>query len=53
MAPEVAVNCIAPGLVENTRMAKRLPEAIARGAADHVVSLPNVSAKMLQLAQSD
>jgi 3-oxoacyl-[acyl-carrier protein] reductase len=32
MAPEVAVNCIAPGLVENTRMAKRLPEAVARGA---------------------
>ena len=29
MAPEVAVNCVAPGLVENTRMAKRLPEAVA------------------------
>ncbi|MBM3290988.1 MAG: chemotaxis response regulator protein-glutamate methylesterase, partial [Candidatus Hydrogenedentes bacterium] len=28
-------------------------EAIARGAADHVVGLPHVSAKMLQLAQAD
>jgi 3-oxoacyl-[acyl-carrier protein] reductase len=29
MAPDVAVNCIAPGLVEGTRMAQRLPEEIA------------------------
>lgn len=28
-------------------------EAIARGAADHVVGLPHVSAKMLQLAQME
>jgi 3-oxoacyl-[acyl-carrier protein] reductase len=32
MAPDVAVNCIAPGLVEGTRMANRLPEASAQGA---------------------
>ena len=32
MSPEVAVNCVAPGLVENTRMAKRLPEAVSNGA---------------------
>lgn len=32
MAPEVAVNCIAPGLVENTRMAQRLPDNVAEGA---------------------
>lgn len=32
MAPEVAVNCVAPGLVENTRMAKRLPDAVSEGA---------------------
>ncbi|HTO59265.1 MAG TPA: SDR family oxidoreductase [Pseudomonadales bacterium] len=37
MAPEVAVNCIAPGLVENTRMAQRLPEAVARGARAQAV----------------
>jgi 3-oxoacyl-[acyl-carrier protein] reductase len=28
LAPDVAVNCIAPGLVEGTRMAGRLPEAV-------------------------
>ncbi|MCP4227697.1 MAG: SDR family oxidoreductase, partial [Actinomycetia bacterium] len=32
MAPAVAVNCVAPGLVEGTRMAARLPDAIAEGA---------------------
>ena len=37
MSPEVAVNCIAPGLVENTRMAKRLPENVAEGARQTAV----------------
>ncbi len=37
MAPDVAVNCVAPGLVENTRMAKRLPDAVARGARAQAV----------------
>ena len=37
LAPEVAVNCIAPGLVEATRMANRLPEAVARGARRQAV----------------
>jgi len=37
MAPDVAVNCVAPGLVENTRMAKRLPEAVAKGARAQAV----------------
>lgn len=37
MAPEVAVNCIAPGLVEDTRMAKRLPEAVAQNARRQAV----------------
>jgi 3-oxoacyl-[acyl-carrier protein] reductase len=32
MSPQVAVNCVAPGLVEGTRMASRLPEAVAAGA---------------------
>jgi len=30
LAPDITVNCIAPGLVEGTRMAQRLPEEIAR-----------------------
>lgn len=37
LAPEVAVNCVAPGLVENTRMARRLPEAVAEGARRQAV----------------
>lgn len=37
MAPEVAVNCVAPGLVEATRMANRLPDAIAEGARRQAV----------------
>lgn len=37
MSPNVSVNCIAPGLVENTRMAKRLPDSVAQGARDQAV----------------
>ena len=37
MAPDVAVNCVAPGLVEDTRMAKRLPDAVAAGARSQAV----------------
>ena len=37
MSPEVAVNCIAPGLVENTRMAARLPDNVAEGARQTAV----------------
>jgi 3-oxoacyl-[acyl-carrier protein] reductase len=32
MAPDVTVNCIAPGLVEGTRMAERVPEAMKQRA---------------------
>jgi 3-oxoacyl-[acyl-carrier protein] reductase len=37
MAPDVTVNCIAPGLVEGTRMAQRLPEEMARWARQTAV----------------
>jgi 3-oxoacyl-[acyl-carrier protein] reductase len=37
MAPDVTVNCIAPGLVERTRMAQRLPEQMAQWARDVAV----------------
>jgi 3-oxoacyl-[acyl-carrier protein] reductase len=37
LAPDVTVNCIAPGLVEDTRMAQRLPEEIAQGARSQAV----------------
>ncbi|MDE0319037.1 MAG: SDR family oxidoreductase [Acidimicrobiaceae bacterium] len=32
MSPAVTVNCVAPGLVEGTRMAARLPDEISEGA---------------------
>ena len=37
LAPDVAVNCVAPGLVEGTRMAARVPEPIAQGARRQAV----------------
>ena len=37
LAPGVTVNCIAPGLVEGTRMARRLPERVAEMARTQVV----------------
>jgi 3-oxoacyl-[acyl-carrier protein] reductase len=37
LAPHVTVNCIAPGLVEGTRMAQRLPAEVARWARDQAV----------------
>jgi 3-oxoacyl-[acyl-carrier protein] reductase len=37
LAPEVTVNCIAPGLVEGTRMAQRIPESMARTARSQAV----------------
>ena len=37
MSPEVAVNCVAPGLVENTRMAQRLPDNVAQSARQTAV----------------
>lgn len=37
MAPAVSVNCVAPGLVEGTRMALRLPDAVSEGARRQAV----------------
>lgn len=37
LAPDVTVNCVAPGLVEGTRMALRLPEAVSQQARDEAV----------------
>jgi 3-oxoacyl-[acyl-carrier protein] reductase len=37
LAPDVTVNCIAPGLVEGTRMAQRLPDEIVQLARSQVV----------------
>ena len=37
LAPDVAVNCIAPGLVEGTRMAERLPDEMKQRARSQAV----------------
>ena len=37
LAPRITVNCVAPGLVEGTRMASRLPEAAADRAREQAV----------------
>jgi 3-oxoacyl-[acyl-carrier protein] reductase len=37
LAPTITVNCVAPGLVEGTRMAQRLPDAVADGARRQAV----------------
>jgi 3-oxoacyl-[acyl-carrier protein] reductase len=45
LAPEIAVNCIAPGLVEGTRMAQRLPEKVAQAARRQAVLGKTASAQ--------
>ena len=37
LGPDVTVNCIAPGLVEGTRMAQRVPQEVVDGALKQVV----------------
>jgi NAD(P)-dependent dehydrogenase (short-subunit alcohol dehydrogenase family) len=37
LAPQISVNCVAPGLVEGTRMALRLPPQVAEGARRQAV----------------
>ena len=45
LAPEISVNCVAPGLVEGTRMAKRLPENVAAAARRQTVLNRTASAE--------
>jgi 3-oxoacyl-[acyl-carrier protein] reductase len=37
LAPDVTVNCVAPGFVEGTRMGERLPEAMKQLARSQAV----------------
>ena len=58
MAPHVSVNCVAPGLVEDTRMAKRLPDAVAEGARRDAVlgrvgSAADIAAAIVMLCGAD
>lgn len=58
MSPQVAVNCIAPGLVEGTRMAERLPASVADGARHQAVlgrvgSAADVAAATVMVCRAD
>jgi 3-oxoacyl-[acyl-carrier protein] reductase len=58
MAPDVAVNCIAPGLVEGTQMAQRLPEEMAQRARRQAVlgrtaSAADIAAQTVLFCQAD
>ena len=58
LSPDVSVNCVAPGLVEGTRMALRLPEAVSAGARKQAVlgkvgSPQDIAAATVLLCQAD
>jgi 3-oxoacyl-[acyl-carrier protein] reductase len=58
LAPEVSVNCIAPGLVEGTRMAQRLPEEISKLAKGQAVlgrtaSANDIAAQVVTFCESE
>jgi len=58
LAPDVTVNCIAPGLVEGTRMAKRLPEEMAQIIRGQVVlgrvgSAEDIAQQVIMFCKSD
>jgi len=58
LAPDIAVNCIAPGLVEGTRMAQRLPEEMAAMARRQAVlgrtaSAKDIAAQAVAFCQAD
>ena len=58
LAPDVTVNCIAPGLVEGTRMAQRLPEEVVRLARSQVVlgrtaSVQDIAAQVVTFCRAE
>lgn len=58
LAPEVTVNCVAPGLVEGTRMAERLPHEIVQSARNQVVlgrtaSVQDIAAQVVTFCQAE
>jgi len=58
LAPDVTANCIAPGLVEGTRMAERVPEEVKRSARMQVVlgrtgSIEDIAAQVLTFCRAE
>jgi 3-oxoacyl-[acyl-carrier protein] reductase len=58
LAPSITVNCVAPGLVEGTRLAQRLPPAIAEGARRQAVlgrtaSIDDIADQVVTFCRAD
>jgi 3-oxoacyl-[acyl-carrier protein] reductase len=58
LAPNVLVNCVAPGLIEGTRIAGRLPDAVRRSALQRAVlqrgtSSQDVAEQVVTFCRSD
>jgi len=58
LAPDVLVNCVAPGLIEGTRMADRLPDEVREGALQRAVlhrgtSAGDVAEQVVTFCRSD
>jgi 3-oxoacyl-[acyl-carrier protein] reductase len=58
LAPTITVNCVAPGLVEGTRIAARLPDAVAEGARRQAVlgrtgAIEDIAAQVVAFCRAD
>jgi len=58
LAPEITVNCVAPGLVEGTRMARRMPEEAAQFARQNATlgrtaDKADIAAQVVTFCRSD
>jgi len=58
LAPEVSVNCVAPGLMDGTRMTSRLRPEVVQGALQRAVlhraaSVEDVAAQVVAFCRSD
>jgi 3-oxoacyl-[acyl-carrier protein] reductase len=58
LAPDILVNCVAPGLIEGTRMAQRLPAQVVESARRMAVlgraaSLEDLAAQVVAFCHSD
>jgi 3-oxoacyl-[acyl-carrier protein] reductase len=58
LAPTITVNCVAPGLIEGTRMAQRLPKAVVDDARASVVlgrtsSMDDIAEQVVTFCRAD
>jgi 3-oxoacyl-[acyl-carrier protein] reductase len=58
LAPNVTVNCIAPGLIEGTRMAQRIPEEVVEQSRQQVVlgrvaSLQDITEQVITFCRAE